>query len=183
MSVTNCVPLRGYTTNETCLWRRGDSTIAHGNRNVTTACPRHPGHCESTRGFDQSAMLIIYRVWDYCSQVWHQLLLIQCTITVLIPAFLLYKRALCVHVESLIPRLAKAWACMSETIEDEQFATRPSPKPVNNQDFLCQIASIGQKNIKSLVDQLQMLLKSVEMKYNFQSALNSFNPSVTHMLI
>ena len=37
-------------TNGTCLWRRGDSTIAHGNRNVTTACPRHPGYCESTEG-------------------------------------------------------------------------------------------------------------------------------------
>ena len=34
-------------TNGTRLWRRGDSTIAHGNRNVTTACPRH---CESTEG-------------------------------------------------------------------------------------------------------------------------------------
>ena len=37
-------------TNGTLLWRRGDSTIAHGNRDVTTACPRHPGHCESTEG-------------------------------------------------------------------------------------------------------------------------------------
>ena len=37
-------------TNGARLWRRGDSTIAHGNRNVTTACPRHPGHCESTEG-------------------------------------------------------------------------------------------------------------------------------------
>ena len=36
--------------NGTCLWRRGDSTIAYGNRNVRTACPRHPGHCESTEG-------------------------------------------------------------------------------------------------------------------------------------
>ena len=35
-------------TNGTCLWRRGDSTIAHGNRDVTTACPRHQEHCEST---------------------------------------------------------------------------------------------------------------------------------------
>ena len=35
-------------TNGTRLWRHGDSTIALGNRNVTTACPRHPGHCEST---------------------------------------------------------------------------------------------------------------------------------------
>ena len=37
-------------TNGTRLWRHGDSTIALGNRNVTTACPRPPGHCESTEG-------------------------------------------------------------------------------------------------------------------------------------
>ena len=32
----------------TCLWRRGDSTVVLGNRNVTTTCPRHPGHCDPT---------------------------------------------------------------------------------------------------------------------------------------
>ena len=37
-------------TNGTYLWRRGDSTIAHSNCNVTTACPRHSGYCESTKG-------------------------------------------------------------------------------------------------------------------------------------
>ena len=37
-------------TNGTRLWRHGDSAIALGNRDVTTACPRHPGHCESTEG-------------------------------------------------------------------------------------------------------------------------------------
>ena len=55
-------------TSGMCLWRRGDFTIAHDDRNVTTACSRHPGHCESVGGFDQSAMLTSYRVWDYFSK-------------------------------------------------------------------------------------------------------------------
>ena len=50
-------------TNGTCLCRRADSTIAHGNHNVWPPVRDIRDIENPSRGFDQSAMLTSYRVW------------------------------------------------------------------------------------------------------------------------
>ena len=52
-------------TNLVCLWYCGDSTTTCENDNITTAYPRHLGHCEFTEGLWSIIMLTSYQMSDY----------------------------------------------------------------------------------------------------------------------